>query len=59
MRVLTGEWSPMPTSQLPSQECAHSFGLLTTGSEKRGVDFHWGQEKIRGVNIGGWLVLEP
>ncbi|KAK5170917.1 glucan exo-1,3-beta-glucosidase [Saxophila tyrrhenica] len=21
--------------------------------------FHWGNEKIRGVNLGGWLVLEP
>lgn len=28
-------------------------------SERRTVDFNWGNEKIRGVNIGGWLVLEP
>ncbi|KAF2260239.1 exo-1,3-beta-glucanase [Lojkania enalia] len=28
-------------------------------TEKRGVAFGWGTEKIRGVNIGGWLVLEP
>ncbi|KAF2203320.1 glycoside hydrolase [Delitschia confertaspora ATCC 74209] len=27
--------------------------------DKRGVAFKWGSEKIRGVNIGGWLVLEP
>lgn len=26
---------------------------------KRSVDFPWGSEKVRGVNIGGWLVLEP
>lgn len=26
---------------------------------KRGVAFQWGTEKVRGVNIGGWLVLEP
>ncbi|KAF2758595.1 glycoside hydrolase [Pseudovirgaria hyperparasitica] len=26
---------------------------------KRGVSFDWGTEKVRGVNIGGWLVLEP
>lgn len=26
---------------------------------KRGVWFGWGSEKIYGVNIGGWLVLEP
>ncbi|KAF2820460.1 glucan 1,3-beta-glucosidase precursor [Ophiobolus disseminans] len=32
---------------------------LTAPIEKRGVDFRWGDEKIRGVNIGGWLVLEP
>ncbi|KAF2830863.1 glycoside hydrolase [Ophiobolus disseminans] len=25
----------------------------------RGVNFNWGGEKVRGVNIGGWLVLEP
>ncbi|KAF1937654.1 glucan 1,3-beta-glucosidase precursor [Clathrospora elynae] len=32
---------------------------LAAPTEKRGVDFKWGSEKIRGVNIGGWLVLEP
>lgn len=26
---------------------------------KRSVQFSWGSEKVRGVNIGGWLVLEP
>ncbi|KAF2626268.1 glycoside hydrolase family 5 protein [Macroventuria anomochaeta] len=26
---------------------------------KRGVDFNWGGTKVRGVNLGGWLVLEP
>ncbi|KAK3078652.1 hypothetical protein LTS18_006968, partial [Coniosporium uncinatum] len=26
---------------------------------KRDMGFKWGKEKIRGVNIGGWLVLEP
>ncbi|KAL2054819.1 hypothetical protein ABVK25_005123 [Lepraria finkii] len=26
---------------------------------KRSVDFVWGSEKVRGVNTGGWLVLEP
>ncbi|KAI0996515.1 Glucan 1,3-beta-glucosidase [Podosphaera aphanis] len=25
----------------------------------RKVDFNWGHEKVRGLNIGGWLVLEP
>jgi hypothetical protein len=33
--------------------------MLIIYSEKRGVNFKWGEEKIRGVNIGGWLVLEP
>lgn len=23
------------------------------------VTFDWGVDKVRGVNIGGWLVLEP
>lgn len=26
---------------------------------KRSVDFNWGSEKVRGLNIGGWLLLEP
>lgn len=26
---------------------------------RRQVDFAWGSEKVRGVNIGGWLVIEP
>ena len=26
---------------------------------QRSVDFGFGYEKVRGVNIGGWLVLEP
>jgi glucan 1,3-beta-glucosidase len=25
---------------------------------ERGVDFNWGSDKVRGVNLGGWLVLE-
>lgn len=26
---------------------------------KRGLGFNFGNETVRGVNIGGWLVLEP
>ncbi|KAF2637366.1 glycoside hydrolase [Massarina eburnea CBS 473.64] len=26
---------------------------------KRSVSFNWASEKVRGVSIGGWLVLEP
>jgi len=25
----------------------------------RSVSFAWGKDKVRGLNIGGWLVLEP
>ena len=25
----------------------------------RSAAFDWGTDKVRGVNIGGWLVLEP
>lgn len=34
--------------------------LLTSNSahNKRGVAFNWGSTKVRGVNLGGWLVLE-
>ncbi|PVI03148.1 glycoside hydrolase family 5 protein [Periconia macrospinosa] len=31
----------------------------STPITKRDVNFAWGSEKVRGVNIGGWLVLEP
>ncbi|KAH7135753.1 glycoside hydrolase superfamily [Dendryphion nanum] len=27
--------------------------------ESRGVSYSWGSTKLQGVNIGGWLVLEP
>lgn len=27
--------------------------------QKRSVSFNWGSEKVRGLNIGGWLLLEP
>ncbi|KAL5117273.1 glucan exo-1,3-beta-glucosidase [Pleosporales sp. CAS-2024a] len=33
--------------------------VLAAPVEKRAVDFAWGSQKLRGVNIGGWLVLEP
>ncbi|KAJ5020572.1 glycoside hydrolase superfamily [Bipolaris maydis] len=33
--------------------------LAAPAQQKRAVGFNWGSEKIRGVNIGGWLVLEP
>lgn len=26
---------------------------------KRDLKFSFGQEKVRGVNLGGWLLLEP
>ncbi|KAF2100995.1 putative Exo-beta-1,3-glucanase [Rhizodiscina lignyota] len=32
---------------------------LSVPLEERKVDFNWGGEKIRGINVGGWLVLEP
>ncbi|KAH6681375.1 glycoside hydrolase superfamily [Halenospora varia] len=31
----------------------------TSSLTKRSVSFAWGSEKVRGLNIGGWLVLEP
>ncbi|KAL1634449.1 glucan exo-1,3-beta-glucosidase [Diplodia intermedia] len=27
--------------------------------DRRKASFNWGSDKVRGVNIGGWLVLEP
>lgn len=30
-----------------------------SGISKRDLRFAFGEEKVRGVNLGGWLVLEP
>lgn len=35
-----------------------STNLHSTFHE-RGVWFDWAHDMVRGVNIGGWLVLEP
>lgn len=32
---------------------------VPTTIQERRVNFNWGSDKVRGVNIGGWLVLEP
>jgi len=39
----------------------HSFRNVDTHTtyRKRSMGLNWGKDKIRGVNIGGWLVLEP
>jgi hypothetical protein len=57
-------WSCLPSIAEPATtyhylEAISAIHILTPSSEKRKVDFNWGSEKIRGVNIGGWLVLEP
>jgi glucan 1,3-beta-glucosidase len=31
---------------------------LSSILHERGVEFNWGSDKVRGVNLGGWLVLE-
>lgn len=36
-----------------------SFNANELHRVKRSVSFQWGKEKVRGVNLGGWLVLEP
>ncbi|KAF2865103.1 glycoside hydrolase superfamily [Massariosphaeria phaeospora] len=33
--------------------------VLAAPAEERSVSFKWGSQKLRGVNIGGWLVVEP
>jgi len=30
-----------------------------SGLSKRDLPFDFGNDKVRGVNLGGWLVLEP
>ncbi|KAF2739727.1 glycoside hydrolase [Polyplosphaeria fusca] len=34
-------------------------GAPANDLEKRGVAYNWGATKLRAVNLGGWLVLEP
>jgi glucan 1,3-beta-glucosidase len=38
------------------------IGIVThcpcSSEEKRAVQFNWGSQKVRGVSLGGWLVLE-
>ncbi|KAF1808187.1 putative Exo-beta-1,3-glucanase [Eremomyces bilateralis CBS 781.70] len=34
-------------------------GTAIAGPIEKRAPFNWGSEKIRGLNIGGWLVLEP
>jgi hypothetical protein len=31
---------------------------LTSQIESRGVSFAWGSQKVKGVSLGGWRVLE-
>ncbi|TVY48691.1 Glucan 1,3-beta-glucosidase [Lachnellula occidentalis] len=31
----------------------------TLNTHSKRSDFTWGSDKVRGVNIGGWLILEP
>jgi glucan 1,3-beta-glucosidase len=40
---------------------AEYLGLISFREpiQKRSVSFNWGSAKVRGLNIGGWLVLEP
>lgn len=47
-------------SPIPAKS-PHSVQFLTDRNEKRFFDYgaHQYQDPIRGVNIGGWLVLEP
>nr|POE80046.1 glucan 1,3-beta-glucosidase [Quercus suber] len=39
--------------------CAASSAVAAPPGVSSHSPFRWGQEKIRGVNLGGWLVLEP
>lgn len=42
-----------------NSSCIHGLLMASNSSSKRGVEFNWGSTKVRGVNLGGWLVLEP
>ena len=36
-----------------------SLTFLPRRLQRRGLSFDYGTEKVRGVNLGGWFVLEP
>jgi len=42
----------------PSDKESNDLLTLNSTNNKRAVDFNWGSTKVRGVNLGGWLVLE-
>lgn len=47
------------TALLSSFSNAAPASLLTPFKRAGGLKFPFGSEKVRGVNLGGWLVLEP
>ncbi|MCJ1309786.1 exo-1,3-beta-glucanase [Agyrium rufum] len=49
----------MRTSTILSLVAASSSLVNSLAIKKRGVSFDFGSELVQGVNIGGWLVLEP
>jgi hypothetical protein len=47
------------THDVRSRACRFADADIDSNLYERSVDFNWGRDKVRGVNIGGWLVLEP
>jgi hypothetical protein len=48
------------THDVRSRACRFAYDAdIDSNLYERSVDFNWGRDKVRGVNIGGWLVLEP
>ena len=58
-------FSRLPHSALAGAALLSSFGhalpagLLSEIKRDDSLKFKFGNEKIRGVNLGGWFVLEP
>lgn len=44
---------------LASLTDAAPTGLMSKFKRGDGLKFNFGGEKVRGVNLGGWFVLEP
>jgi glucan 1,3-beta-glucosidase len=40
-------------------QCCPLFSILTYTRRERQLTFDYNNDKIRGVNLGGWFVLEP
>jgi hypothetical protein len=59
LAALASHVNAVPAKFVPPQTHPFHRCLQYSALNERKVDFEWGTTEVRGVNIGGWLVLEP